>query len=285
MVVVDNARRMISKNIDIVVTSVLQTTAGKMIFGRYLEAHGAPAAAQGERMERRTSHACARAWAGLTLLLSGARVDVRGQLPPVRTCVFASNHQSLYDIPILFASISRQLRIIAKASLGGVPFVGWHLRLAGHLLVQRERPGPAILKRMRRLIAEDASLIVFSEGTRSRDGRVGRFKRGVFVLAIQQGIPVVPVTVAGSRHVMARGRLTVRPGRVVVTIRKPVPTAGLDRDDARALADRVREIVASAERRGAIESAPAPPTTTSAPAADRTSPPAAQADNTPAQRL
>ncbi len=217
----------------------------------------------------RASHACARAWARVILLVSRTRVEVRGELPPVHTCVFASNHQSLYDIPILFTSIPRQLRIIAKASLGGVPFVGWHLRLAGHLLVERERPGPAILRRMRRLIAEDASLIVFPEGTRSRDGKVGRFKRGVFMLAIQQGIPIVPVTVEGSGRVMSRGRLTVHPGRVVVTIHAPVATTGLERDDARALADRVRDIVASA-------------TTTSGPAADRISPPAARADNTPA---
>ena len=219
----------------------------------------------------RISHACARAWARVILLVSRTRVEVRGELPPVRTCVFASNHQSLYDIPILFASIPRQLRIIAKASLGGVPFVGWHLRLAGHLLVERERPGPAILRRMRRLVAEDASLIVFPEGTRSRDGRVGRFKRGVFLLAIQQGVPIVPVTVSGSRHVMSRGRLTVRPGRVVVTIHEPVPTKGLERDDARALAARVRDIVASA-------------TTTSAPAADRISRRAAPADSTQAPK-
>lgn len=206
----------------------------------------------------RASHACARMWARAILLVSRTRVEVRGAMPPGGTCVFASNHQSLYDIPILFASIPSQLRIIAKESLGGVPFVGWHLRLAGHLLVQRDRPGPAILKRMRRLIAEDASLIVFPEGTRSRDGRVGRFKRGVFLLAIQQGIPIVPVTVAGSRHVMSRGRLTVRPGRVMVTIHAPVPTAGLDRDDAPGLAERVREVVASAERKGGLQ-APVPP--------------------------
>lgn len=232
----------------------------------------------------RASHACARAWARVILFVSRTRVEVRGSLPPIGTCVFASNHQSLYDIPILFASIPRQLRIIAKESLGGVPFVGWHLRLAGHLLVQRERPGPAILRRMRRLIAEDASLIVFPEGTRSRDGRVGRFKRGVFVLAIQQGIPIVPVTVAGSRMVMARGRLTVHPGKVIVTIHEPVPTSGLGRDDARGLADRVREIVASAERKGGRQAARDTATMISAPAVDRISPPAVQADNRPAPR-
>jgi 1-acyl-sn-glycerol-3-phosphate acyltransferase len=160
--------------------------------------------------------------------------------------VYAANHQSLYDIPILFWSIPRQLRIIAKASLGTIPFLGWHLRLAGHLLVDRDKPGAGILKRMRGLVAEHASLIVFPEGTRSIDGAVGRFKGGVFLLAIEHGLPIVPVSVRGSRHVMRRGDVRVRPGRVTVTIHDPVATTGLGRDDARALGERVKQIVESA---------------------------------------
>ncbi len=194
----------------------------------------------------RASHACARAWSRLILGVSATRVHVRGSLPPDGAYVYASNHQSLYDIPILFASIPRQLRIIAKASLGRIPFLGWHLRLAGHLLVDRDKPGAGILKKMRSLVAEHASLIVFPEGTRSRDGTVGRFKGGVFLLAIEHGLPIVPVSVKGSAAIMARGLVTVRPGDVTVTIHEPVSTAGLGRDDARALAGRVKQIIESA---------------------------------------
>ena len=194
----------------------------------------------------RSAHACARAWSRLILLASGTRVEVRGALPPAGAYVYAANHQSLYDIPILFWSIPRQLRIIAKASLGKIPFLGWHLRLAGHLLVDRDKPGAGILKRMRGLVAEHASLIVFPEGTRSTGGAVGRFKGGVFLLAIEHGLPIVPVSVEGSRHVMRRGEVMVRPGRVTVTIHDPVATTGLGRDDARALGERVKQIVESA---------------------------------------
>ncbi|HUF23016.1 MAG TPA: lysophospholipid acyltransferase family protein [Vicinamibacterales bacterium] len=194
----------------------------------------------------RGAHACARAWSRLILLVSGTRVDVQGALPPAGAYVYAANHQSIYDIPILFWSIPRQLRIIAKASLGKIPFLGWHLRLAGHLLVDRDKPGAGILKRMRGLVAEHASLIVFPEGTRSADGAVGRFKGGVFLLAIEHGLPIVPVSVRGSRHVMRRGEVTVRPGRVIVTIHDPVATTGLGRDDARGLGERVKQIVESA---------------------------------------
>ena len=141
------------------------------------------------------AHRCARAWSWLILGTTGVRVDVVGleQVPPGRTYIFVSNHQSIYDIPIVFSSLPWQLRIIAKASLGKFPFLGWHLSRTGHLLVDRRRPDPVgILRRWKELVSDGLSLIVFPEGTRSADGRVGRFKAGSFLLAIQAGLPLVP---------------------------------------------------------------------------------------------
>ena len=131
-------------------------------------------------------HRCARAWSMLILKTTGVRVNVSGMdhLDPARTYVFASNHQSIYDIPIVFASLPFQLRIVAKESLGRIPFLGWHLARTGHLLVDRSKPGAGVVKKMARLVSEHHSLIVFPEGTRSVDGTVGRFKGGSFVLAI-----------------------------------------------------------------------------------------------------
>lgn len=194
-----------------------------------------------------TAHWCARQWGRLILLTTGVRVTVRGKLPQDGTSyVFASNHQSIYDIPVIFSALPFQMRIIAKASLGSFPFLGWHLRLAGHLLVDRENPGASVFKKMQRMIGQDASLIIFPEGTRSRDGRVARFKGGVFLLAIESGLPIVPISVAGTRHVMLKGRLMTCPGDVTLTVHEPVSTAGLTREDARALAARVQGIVAEA---------------------------------------
>jgi len=103
---------------------------------------------------------------------------VRGleQLDPRRSYVLAGNHQSIYDIPIVFAAIPLQLRIVAKASLGTIPFLGWHLRRTGHLLVDRKNPGAAIVQKMRRLVSESHSLIVFPEGTRSAGALTGSRK-------------------------------------------------------------------------------------------------------------
>ena len=193
----------------------------------------------------RVAHRCARAWSWLILVTTGVRVRARGQdrVEPGRSYVFVSNHQSIYDFPILITSIPFELRILAKASLGAFPVIGWHLRHTGHLLIDRERAGRATLRKVAGLMRRGHSLIVFPEGTRSADGGVLRFKRGLFLLAIEAGLPVVPVAVLGSRGVMPKGRLMTCPGDVELVIHEPLPTAGLGRADAGRLAERAREIV------------------------------------------
>ena len=194
-----------------------------------------------------TAHRCARAWAWVILRTTGVRVRVAGleRLDPSRTYVFAANHQSIYDIPIVFTSLPYQLRIVAKQSLGRIPFMGWHLYLAGHLLVDRSKPGVGIVKKMARLVDEHHSLIVFPEGTRSVDGVVARFKGGSFVLALDAGVPVVPVSISGSRHVMKKGRMMVCRGDVQLTIHDPIETTDVSRDGVRNLAEQVRAAVIS----------------------------------------
>ena len=206
-------------------------------------------------------HWCARTWSSLILTTTGVRVTVRGgeRLDPRHSYVLAANHQSIYDIPILFASIALQLRIVAKASLGSFPFLGWHLRRTGHLLVDRKNPGADIVEKMRRLVSAARSLIVFPEGTRSVDGKVGRFKKGSFLVAIDAGLPVVPVSISGSRHVMSKGRLMVCPGHVQLTIHEPIPTIGVPREAVIAFGDRIREVV-----RTAVDEPPAARDTASA---------------------
>jgi len=195
------------------------------------------------------AHWCARTWSRLILATTGVEVDVDGldRLTPGRTYVFVSNHQSIYDIPILFWSLPFQLRIIAKESLGRFPFLGWHLRRTGHMLVDRRRPDRVrIFAWAERLTAQGLSLIVFPEGTRSRNGQVGRFKGGSFLLALQAGLPIVPLSVVGSRHVMLKGRLATYPGRVRLVVHDPIDTTGLADADPKAFGERVRALLAPA---------------------------------------
>ena len=195
------------------------------------------------------AHWCARAWSWLILATTGVHVHIRG-LEHVRTgetYVFISNHQSIYDIPVIFASLPFQLRIIAKASLGKFPFLGWHLSRAGHLLVDRSNPDRSgILNRWRRLVADQISLIIFPEGTRSADGRVGRFRGGSFLLALEAGLTIVPISISGTIYVMKKGRMMTRPGHPRLIIHPPVPAPKIDNPtiaDARELATRIEAIV------------------------------------------
>jgi 1-acyl-sn-glycerol-3-phosphate acyltransferase len=202
-----------------------------------------------------TAHHCARAWAWLILKTTGVRVRVDGleRVRPDSTYVFVSNHQSIYDIPVIFASLPFQLRIIAKESLARFPVLGWHLRRGGHLFVDRKHPDPSgILKRWRQLVSDGLSLIIFAEGTRSPDGRVARFKAGSFLLAIEAGLPVVPLAVIGTRTVMPKGRLRTEPADVTLVIHDPIPTAAVLAPtvaDSKALAGRVHRLVADSVER------------------------------------
>lgn len=203
------------------------------------------------------AHACARLWSWLILATTGVRLRVSGlhHLTRGRTYVFVANHQSIYDIPVLFTALPFQLRIIAKESLGRFPFLGWHLRRTGHMLVDRRRPDrSAIFRWAGELTGKGLSLIVFPEGTRSADGRVGAFKAGSFYLALRAGLPVVPISVLGSRHVMRKGGVTTRPGEVTLIVHEPIVTdrtAEPSMADVRALAGRVRQVILPAVERDA----------------------------------
>ena len=197
------------------------------------------------------AHWCARAWSWLILATTGVDVRVTGleRVKAGETYVFISNHQSIYDIPVIFASLPFQLRIIAKESLGRFPFLGWHLVRAGHLLVDRRNPDRSgILNRWRGLVAERISLIIFPEGTRSASGELGHFKAGSFLLALEAGLTIVPVTVSGTIHVMKKGRLMTCPGQVTLEVHEPIEAPRIDSPstgDARALAARIESIVRS----------------------------------------
>lgn len=194
------------------------------------------------------AHGCARAWAWLILKTTRVTVDIQGldTLPRDQPYLFLANHQSIYDIPVIFWHVPYQLRILAKASLGRFPFLGWHLSRSGHVLVDRKNPGNSTMLQIKELMRQRVSLIVFPEGTRSADGRVARFRGGIVMLAIEAGLPIVPVAIEGTRHVMLKGRLMTCPGHVRVRVLPIVPTEGHAVGDARKLAGIVERQVREA---------------------------------------
>ena len=198
------------------------------------------------------AHACARTWSWLILKTTGVRVRVEGldRIQPGKTYVFVSNHQSIYDTPVVFASLPYQLRIIAKESLARFPVLGWHLRRGGHLFVDRKHPDRGgILQRWRALVSEGLSLIIYAEGTRSATGHVARFKAGSFLLAIEAGLPIVPLAIINTRQVMPKSRLRTEPADVTLVVHDAIQPPALPAPtvrDAKALADRAQAIVSAA---------------------------------------
>lgn len=185
-----------------------------------------------------------RSWARCLLAAAGVRVRVRGaeHLPPHGGSILASNHQSLFDIWALMASLPLSLRFVAKAELSRIPLLARAMREAGHVFVDRDDPPVALAamkaagERMRR---EDLVLVIFPEGTRSPDGRLRRFKRGPFLLAIETGAPVVPVAVDGGHRVLAKGSRRVRGRPMDVRVGEPVRTGDLPAGERSRLARRV----------------------------------------------
>ncbi len=195
----------------------------------------------------RPSHRVASLWSWLILKTCMIRVEVEGaeNLEPGQTYVLISNHQSLFDTPILLACLPVSFRFLYKKSLNRIPFLGWHLFLSGHIGVERKKPTKAqgSLDHAAHKIRSGTSVVLFPEGTRSYDGLMRPFKRGSFRLALKAATPVVPMTIVDSHLVMKRGRVTVYPRTVKLIIARPVSVEGLEEEDAGKLLDTVRAVV------------------------------------------
>lgn len=191
----------------------------------------------------------ARQWIRWILVTCGIRVEGDGldALDLSAPYVLMSNHQSVFDIAAILATWPRSFRFVAKRELTWIPLFGWALVLGGHVIIDRSRQERAIasLERAARRIREGVNVIIFPEGTRSRTGRMGAFKSGGFHLAIQAGVPVLPVSISGSREITPSHSLRVESGHIHVHYGAPIPTAGLSTDDRNALKEAVRRAIAA----------------------------------------
>jgi len=193
-------------------------------------------------------HRIARLWGKMLLAVSFIRVRVEGmeKLDPKANYVFVSNHASFMDIPALLSTLKHQFRFFAKKGLYRIPFLGWHLRWAGHIPVDRSN-ARASLKSMSegaRIISErHISVLLFPEGGRSATG-LRPFKEGAAYIAIKAGVPIVPVAIVGLRDLLPMGSGHIRSGRVTVRIANPIPTAGLKTGARAELTARLQDEIA-----------------------------------------
>jgi 1-acyl-sn-glycerol-3-phosphate acyltransferase len=196
----------------------------------------------------RTTRAIGGVWSRALLRLAGVQVETKGtENLPAGPALFAANHSSALDILLVFGHLPVDFRIVYKRSLSLVPLLGWAIWLGGHVPIDRGNAFKArrSLDAAARRIRSGTSVVVFPEGTRSPDGTVRRFKRGSFSLAIEAGVPVVPVSLVGVKSVVPHGLWSVRPGRVRAVLHPRVPVEGRGADDVESLAREVQEIVAT----------------------------------------
>ena len=204
----------------------------------------------------RTQHRVARAWAHMLLAIAGARIRVEGleRIAPGASCVIVANHLSFMDIPVILAHLPVEIRFLAKRSLFTVPFIGTHLRRAGHLPVEREEVR-ASLKTMaeaaQMIRNRGISVLIFPEGGRSPH-EMREFMEGAAYIAIKAGAPAVPVGLDGTRQILPMGSIHMKPGEVVLRIGEPIPVDGLKIHDRHALTAglqrRVAELAGAAYR-------------------------------------
>ncbi len=192
-------------------------------------------------------HKMARLWAKVLLILSNVQVRVVGaeNVQADRPQIFMSNHQSDFDILIVLAFLPGQFRWIAKKELFRIPVFGRAMKNAGYIAIDRQHHQRALqsLAEAARKIREGKSVMSFPEGTRSKDGSIRPFKKGMFHLALESGVPIVPITIVGAAEIMPKRSLKINPGRITMIIDKPIDAGAYDDASRPELMDRVRGVI------------------------------------------
>ncbi|HEA68352.1 MAG TPA: 1-acyl-sn-glycerol-3-phosphate acyltransferase [Desulfobacterales bacterium] len=200
------------------------------------------------------THNLAKVWAKAILFAGRIRVTVTGysNIDPGRSYIYMSNHQSNFDIPVLLAYLDTQFRYLAKAELFKIPIFGYAMKRAGYISIDRSNRKSAFesLKEAAKKIRNGASVLIFPEGTRSQDGNIRPFKKGGFALAVDSGVPVVPIVIHGTWSIMPKKGIRIKPGNVVIEILKPIETSDYTRKTRDDLMEKVGQAICRSFEKG-----------------------------------
>ena len=178
------------------------------------------------------------------LFVAGVKLKVEGKelIETSKEYIYITNHQSLFDIPILMQAAPSNIRFIYKKSLTKIPIFGWGMFLGGYIPINRDdgREAMKSLKLAAQRIKRGISIVIFPEGTRSEDGKLGEFKRGAFVLADEAKTKIVAGTIIDSHKILSKGKLKINPGTVKVVFKKP-----LEYKKDKAFLQEIKEIIQS----------------------------------------
>ncbi len=194
----------------------------------------------------RTFHWTSRMWSRFILRLFHIRVKTRGAnfIDPSQRYIYISNHASAFDIPAVVVGIPDDIRFVLKKELTRIPIWGWALKYGHYIVIDRGKARDAIksLDEAAERMRHGASVILFAEGTRTRDGKLQPFKRGAFTLAVKAGIPIIPVTINNTFKILPKGSLHVNPADIELVFGKPIPTLSIEgREGEQRLIGQVRK--------------------------------------------
>jgi 1-acyl-sn-glycerol-3-phosphate acyltransferase len=197
----------------------------------------------------RQQHAIARTWARTLLLISMSPVQIIGaeKLHQHETAVYASNHLSYMDTPVLFARLPFQFRILAKQSLWKIPFIGWYLHHSGQVSVDTMSPRSLIasLNRGVATLKSGLPLVLFPEGGRAATGELQTMMSGCAYMAIKAGVPLIPLTLVGTYELLPIHVYALNPRPLLVVVGDPILTTGLTTRDADILTKRLYESIST----------------------------------------
>jgi 1-acyl-sn-glycerol-3-phosphate acyltransferase len=193
-----------------------------------------------------------RFWAPMHWRITGSPLHVE-PLPDVdwnKPHIFLMNHQSNFDIPVAFAVIPANIRFIAKHVLKWIPFLGWYMVMTGMIFLNRSNPRESMrgLKLAGERIRAGSNILAFPEGTRSKDGRILPFKKGSFALAVEAGVPIIPIAIEGTRGMLPPGSARLRRHPIRVKVGQPIATAGRKGPRREALMNEVRDAIIQLHR-------------------------------------
>lgn len=188
-------------------------------------------------------------WARINSNMTPMTVNTYGKelIDPGQSYVVISNHQSHYDIFVLYGWLGMDIKWVMKKELRKVPIIGYICKKMEHIYIDRSDQRAAIesINRAKKKITRGTSVIFFPEGTRSSTGRMGQFKKGAFRLAVDLGIPILPVTISGTHEILPKGTLDLFPGTVNMVVHPPIQVSEYNRSNLDVLMEKVRKIIAS----------------------------------------
>jgi 1-acyl-sn-glycerol-3-phosphate acyltransferase len=189
-------------------------------------------------------HLVARLWGKIQLATAGTKLRIQGlkNFDHKKSYILVSNHQSAFDIFALLGYLPIQFRWTAKAELFRIPFLGWSMSRIGYVPIERDSPKKAYRSMLQAAekVKKGVSVMIFPEGTRSPDGNLQPFKKGLFLIALKSQAPILPIAIRGTAKILQKGHWRFHPGKVDIIISPPIETAGIPSQKEGELSEQVR---------------------------------------------